>query len=293
MKQSLFKLETHSKSIHEPCSSNNKGSINEEQRLPIKELDEWRTQKSRTHDKPKPRHDGLNVLSNQLKVGDKVLLDAADPRICTSEPNGAIPFSILNIFPYGTVESSMIPEWFSSISVVQFRLGDLVRQLSVPEFGVALRLHTEDFMNDDDFDSLHRHIHYSPSNCWKALLPTSATNDPSHCKALALAPSLTYLHAILAHTLIGQMSSQGILTEQEDPEDITDDVPPPHEDPPSQPPPIHRPVHAATSLSDISECLTRFEQQFMKSSKAHYYLGICNSTRKGPPRLPCPVQSRP
>ncbi|KAK5824214.1 hypothetical protein PVK06_018982 [Gossypium arboreum] len=86
-------------------------------------------------------------------------------------------------------------------------------------------------------------------------------------------------------TLIGQMSPQGILsmlsmrmiekrhgtyppqyrlaqsTEEKDLEDITDDVPPRHEDPSTQPPPPHRPVHAATSYSDISERLTRFEQQ--------------------------------
>ncbi|PPS05613.1 hypothetical protein GOBAR_AA15028 [Gossypium barbadense] len=96
--------ETRSRSIHEPCSSNNKGPIYEELRLQIEELDEWRAQKLRTHDKPKPRHDRLNVSPNQLKVGDKVLLDAADPRITTSEPNGAIPFTVLNIFPYDTVE---------------------------------------------------------------------------------------------------------------------------------------------------------------------------------------------
>ncbi|PPS09569.1 hypothetical protein GOBAR_AA11079 [Gossypium barbadense] len=104
MKQSPFKLETRLKSINEPCSSNNKGPIYEERRLQIEELDEWRTQKLRTHDKPKPRHDGLKVLSNQLKVGDKILLDAADPHITTSESNRAIPFTVLNIFPYGTVE---------------------------------------------------------------------------------------------------------------------------------------------------------------------------------------------
>ncbi|PPR98974.1 hypothetical protein GOBAR_AA21690 [Gossypium barbadense] len=96
--------ETHSKSINEPCSNNNKEPIYEERRLQIKKQDEWETQKSRTHDKPKPRHDRLKVSPNQLKVGDKVLLDAADPRITTSEPNGAIPFTVLNIFPYGTVE---------------------------------------------------------------------------------------------------------------------------------------------------------------------------------------------
>ncbi|KAK5824784.1 hypothetical protein PVK06_019568 [Gossypium arboreum] len=215
-------------------------------------------------------------------------------------------------------------------------------------------------MDDDDFDTLHRHIHLSPSNYWRALVPALATYDPSRSKASALAPSLRYLHAILAHTLTGrrestgvvnthdtyflwsmanrhvfdlayfialtihhqterhrkevistwpcvtrlarysgllntvaqassltlisQMSPQGISSmlhmrmierrrrvdppqyclvqsaEEEDPEDITDDVLPRHEDLPSQPPPILHPVHTAASYSDISESLTRFEQ---------------------------------
>ncbi|KAK5833242.1 hypothetical protein PVK06_017062 [Gossypium arboreum] len=216
-------------------------------------------------------------------------------------------------------------------------------------------------MEDNELDTLYRHIHYSPSKCWMAMVPNSATYDPSRSKASALATSLQYLHAILVHTLtgrrestgvvithgayflwrianghvfdlayfialgihhqterhrrgvisigpyvtrlvrhfgllntaaqsssltlIGQMSPQGILsmlhmriiekrrgthppqyrlaqlTEEEDPEDITDDVPPRHEDPPSQPPPIHRPVHAAASYSNISKRLNRFEQR--------------------------------
>ncbi|PPR81594.1 hypothetical protein GOBAR_AA39119 [Gossypium barbadense] len=84
-------------------------------------------------------------------------------------------------------------------------------------------------------------------------------------------------------TLIGQMSSQHISsmlsmrmvekhrgtyppqyrlaqsTEKEAPKDITDDVPPQHEDLSSQPPPPSRPLHAAASYANISECLTRFE----------------------------------
>ncbi|PPS03294.1 hypothetical protein GOBAR_AA17367 [Gossypium barbadense] len=95
-------LETCSESTREPCSSNNKEPINEERRLQIEELDEWQTHKPRTHDKPKPCHDELNISPNQLKVGDKVLLDAGDPHIATPEPNGAIPPTVLNIFPYGT-----------------------------------------------------------------------------------------------------------------------------------------------------------------------------------------------
>ncbi|PPR90358.1 hypothetical protein GOBAR_AA30326 [Gossypium barbadense] len=37
-------------------------------------------------------------LLNQLKVGDKVLLDAADPHIVTTTPNEEIPLTILSIF---------------------------------------------------------------------------------------------------------------------------------------------------------------------------------------------------
>ncbi|PPS17151.1 hypothetical protein GOBAR_AA03420 [Gossypium barbadense] len=48
--------------------------------------------------------DELNTSQNQLKVGDKVLLDATDPRIATSEPNEEIPLTVLSIFPYGTIE---------------------------------------------------------------------------------------------------------------------------------------------------------------------------------------------
>ncbi|PPS13415.1 hypothetical protein GOBAR_AA07164 [Gossypium barbadense] len=60
--------------------------------------------KLRTPDKPKLSQDELNTSPNQLKVGDKVLLDAADPRITTFEPNEEIPLTVLSIFPYGTVE---------------------------------------------------------------------------------------------------------------------------------------------------------------------------------------------
>ncbi|PPR95141.1 hypothetical protein GOBAR_AA25528 [Gossypium barbadense] len=92
------------KNTYEPCSNNNKGPIYEERRLQIEELDEWRTQKLRTPNKPKPSQDKLNTSPNQLKVGDKVLLDAADPHTATFEPNEEIPITVLSIFPYGTVE---------------------------------------------------------------------------------------------------------------------------------------------------------------------------------------------
>ncbi|PPS08110.1 hypothetical protein GOBAR_AA12533 [Gossypium barbadense] len=40
----------------------------------------------------------------RLMVGDKVLLDAADPRITIPEPNEEIPLTVLSTFPYGIVE---------------------------------------------------------------------------------------------------------------------------------------------------------------------------------------------
>ncbi|PPS01881.1 hypothetical protein GOBAR_AA18780 [Gossypium barbadense] len=61
-------------------------------------------------------------------------------------------------------------------STIHFRLGDLVRAMSVLEFG-------------------------------KALAQVSSTYDPSRSKASALPPSLRYLHAILAHTLTGRRES--------------------------------------------------------------------------------------
>ncbi|PPS16345.1 hypothetical protein GOBAR_AA04239 [Gossypium barbadense] len=324
------------KSAYKPCSSNIKGPIYEERRLQIEELDDWWTQKSRTLDKPKPHHDELNDIPNQLKVGDKLLLDTADPRVATSEPNEEIPLTVLSIFPYGTVEvihpkfgtfkvhgralgrahttggdtavryrtmssshgkkiaipaskkrkgaaSSSSPTAeirhpflqtvmtnFDDPGMVQFHLGGLVLQLSVPEFVIALGLYTEEFMDDNELDTLHRHIYYSPSKCWKDLVPASTTYDPSRFKASALPPFLRYLHgtsSMLSMRMIekrrGTYPPQYRLvqsTKEEDPEDITDDVPLHPKDPPSQPPPIHRPVHAAASYSDISEHLTRFKQ---------------------------------
>ncbi|PPS11794.1 hypothetical protein GOBAR_AA08838 [Gossypium barbadense] len=91
-----------------------------ERRLQIEELDEWQTQKLRTLDKLKPSQDELNTSPNQLKVGDKVLLDAADPRITTSKPNEEIPLTVLSIFPYGTVE--VIHPKFGTFKVNNTRL---------------------------------------------------------------------------------------------------------------------------------------------------------------------------
>ncbi|PPR98226.1 hypothetical protein GOBAR_AA22447 [Gossypium barbadense] len=108
------------KNAYEQCSNNNKGLTYEKRRLQIEELDEWQTQKLRTPDKLKPSQDELNTSPNQLKVGDKVLLDAADPHITTSEPNEKIPLTVLSIFPYSTVE--VIHPKFSTFKVNNTRL---------------------------------------------------------------------------------------------------------------------------------------------------------------------------
>ncbi|PPS00324.1 hypothetical protein GOBAR_AA20338 [Gossypium barbadense] len=94
------------KEVQEPLSSSSRGPIHEDRRLQIQELDEWRMHKPRIHDKPKLRQNELNTFPNQLKVADKVLLDAADPHIVTTKLNEEIPFTVLSIFPFGTVKVS-------------------------------------------------------------------------------------------------------------------------------------------------------------------------------------------
>ncbi|PPS19933.1 hypothetical protein GOBAR_AA00647 [Gossypium barbadense] len=80
--------------------------VHEKRRLQIKELDEWRTHKLKTRDKPKLRQNELATSPNQLQIGDKVLLDATDPHIVTTTPNKEIFFMVLSIFPFSTVEVS-------------------------------------------------------------------------------------------------------------------------------------------------------------------------------------------
>ncbi|KAK5824948.1 hypothetical protein PVK06_019743 [Gossypium arboreum] len=95
-------------------------------------------------------------------------------------------------------------------STVKFCLGRLALQLSVPEFSTALGLYTEEFKEENDLHALNRHIHRSPSRCWDALVPCGATYNSNRSKALALPPSLRYLHGILAHTITGRRQSTGV-----------------------------------------------------------------------------------
>ncbi|PPR87104.1 hypothetical protein GOBAR_AA33586 [Gossypium barbadense] len=94
------------KEVHEPFSSISKGPIHEDRSLQIEELDEWRRHKPRTPEKLNLRWNELNTFPNQLKVRDRVLLDAADPHIVATTPNKEIPLTVLSIFPFGTVEVS-------------------------------------------------------------------------------------------------------------------------------------------------------------------------------------------
>ncbi|PPR90203.1 hypothetical protein GOBAR_AA30480 [Gossypium barbadense] len=94
------------KEAHELFSSTSRGPVHEDRRLQIEELDEWQTHKPRTPEKLKLCQNEPDTSPNQLKVGDKVLLDAADPHIVTTTPNEKIPLMVLSIFPFGTVEVS-------------------------------------------------------------------------------------------------------------------------------------------------------------------------------------------
>ncbi|PPS15650.1 hypothetical protein GOBAR_AA04927 [Gossypium barbadense] len=94
------------KEVHESFSSNSREPVHEDQRLQIEELEEWRTHKPRTPDKLKLCQNKPNTSLNQLKVGDKVLLDAANPHIVTTTLNAEIPLTILSIFPFSMVEVS-------------------------------------------------------------------------------------------------------------------------------------------------------------------------------------------
>ncbi|PPR96078.1 hypothetical protein GOBAR_AA24596 [Gossypium barbadense] len=286
------------KEAHESFSTTSKGPVHEDRRLQIKELNEWWTHKPRTPDKPKLRQNEPDTSPNQLKVGDKVLLDTANPHIVTDTLNEEISLTVLSIFPFGMVEVShpkfdtfkvfpqrhrqafnivftkkenhrtcfkeeegsvlfrgsnrensppsptvppralgrtvtntsgptfncgslhrlvtlkhvqlansirallTIDPWelffgiieltyleltmelcstfhlqtvmtyYNDPGTIQFRLGRLICQLSVPEFGAVLGLYTEEFKEENELHALSHHIHFSPSKCWHTLDPT-------------------------------------------------------------------------------------------------------------------------
>ncbi|PPR85812.1 hypothetical protein GOBAR_AA34879 [Gossypium barbadense] len=228
--------------------------------------------------------------------GPTAELDEAIRPLLTTDPwelfFGIIEPTYLEITmePCSTFHLQTVMTNYDDPGTVQFCLGGLVRQLSVPEFGKALGLYIVEFKEENDLHALNRHIHHFPSRCWDALVSGGATYNPSRSKASALPPSLRYLHTILAHTSTGgerALASPTLTTptfygHEDDQkalrnlpssissrpiyrgeayEDIPDDVPPQHEDLLTQPPPSSRPVHAAASYADISERLTRFGLQ--------------------------------
>ncbi|PPS18562.1 hypothetical protein GOBAR_AA02010 [Gossypium barbadense] len=98
---------------------------------------------------------------------------------------------------------------------VQFFLGRLICQLSVPKFVAALGLYTEEFCEENELHVLSRHIHFSPSKCWHTLTPSTTSYNPSRSKASVLPPSLRYLHAILAHTITGRRKNTGVYQKEQ------------------------------------------------------------------------------
>ncbi|PPS11042.1 hypothetical protein GOBAR_AA09601 [Gossypium barbadense] len=227
------------KEVHESFPSSSRGPIHEDRRLQIEELDEWWTHKPKTPDKPNLRQNELNTFPNQLKVRDRVLLDAADPHIVATTPNEEIPLTGLSIFPFGTVEVPcrlheerkppyLLPRNGRERHLLQ--LADVNRallttdpwelffgiielaylELSVPEFSTELGLYMEEFKEVNELYALTCHIHFSPLKCWHTLAHGAASYNPSSSKASILPPSLRYLHAILSHTITGSTRRSGI-----------------------------------------------------------------------------------
>ncbi|PPS06236.1 hypothetical protein GOBAR_AA14416 [Gossypium barbadense] len=83
---------------------------------------------------------------------------------------------------------------YNDPGTIQFHLGGLVHQLSIPEFGAALGLYTENFKEENELHALSRHIHFSSSKCWHNLAVSTASYNPSRSKASVLPPSLRARH---------------------------------------------------------------------------------------------------
>ncbi|PPD92324.1 hypothetical protein GOBAR_DD10728 [Gossypium barbadense] len=90
----------------EPCfrQGDRNRTIYEERMVQLDELDEWRTcvkeKPRKLNEEPKRRHEEYMNETNQLKAGDKVLLDETDPQISSLEfeTNGSNPLTVLNVF---------------------------------------------------------------------------------------------------------------------------------------------------------------------------------------------------
>ncbi|PPS17477.1 hypothetical protein GOBAR_AA03099 [Gossypium barbadense] len=248
------------------------------------------------------------MCTNMPKVGDKVLLDAADPHIVTTKPNKEVPLTVFSIFPFGTIEVSH-PK-FDTFKVNNTRLKPYFDEndsrneefptQTRPSTRVCLRPSENRAKISPTLAMINRHGNQEDLfqilwarplgvGCcidWTVLeqvqladdVQALLTTDPSDLFFAII--ELTFLELTLE--LCSTFHVQDVMTNFDDPrivqfrlgslvrqlsipefdpEDITNDVPPHHEDPPSQPPPPSHPVHAATLYADISECLTRFEQQ--------------------------------
>ncbi|KAH1074750.1 hypothetical protein J1N35_027078 [Gossypium stocksii] len=97
-------------------------------------------------------------------------------------------------------------------SAIIFRLGSLVRHISLPEFGATLSLYTEEFMSTENFFRLHQQIYYFPSYCWTNLTASTTPYNASRSKVTSLSPALQYLHALLAHTLTSRRESTSVVS---------------------------------------------------------------------------------
>ncbi|PPR95573.1 hypothetical protein GOBAR_AA25096 [Gossypium barbadense] len=175
--------------------------------------------KPRTRDKPELRQNELNTFPHQLKVGDKVLLDAAVPYIVTTTLNEEIPLTVLSIFPFSTVKVSH-PK-FST-----FKVNNTCLKLILMRMITGIR----------SINSSNPHDHSI-----ERLLST-ATQESS--LTLIGQMSLQGISSMLSMRMIKKR--RGIYppqyrltqsTEEEAYEDILDDLLPQYEDPLTQPPP--------------------------------------------------------
>ncbi|PPS13537.1 hypothetical protein GOBAR_AA07042 [Gossypium barbadense] len=181
---------------------------------------------------------------------------------------------------------------YNDPGTVQFCLGGLICQFSIPEFG---RRESTGIINTHDtyfsWCMSHRHV---IDLAYFITLAIQHQTERHRKGVISICPYVTRLarHFGLLDTvtqessltLIGQMSPQGISsmlsmtmiekhqgtyppqyhlaqsTEVEAYEDIPNDVPPQYEDPPTQPRPPSRPAPVTASYANISERLTRFKQ---------------------------------
>ncbi|PPS08814.1 hypothetical protein GOBAR_AA11828 [Gossypium barbadense] len=118
------------------CHEKNK-DIHEERRLRIEELNKWREHKPRTHDKLKLCQNKPDTSPNQLKVGDKVLLDAIDPHIVTTTLNEENPSYDTQYFSirYGGVFQHTRPSTRACLKLWPNRGRDIVVRDSRVEAG--------------------------------------------------------------------------------------------------------------------------------------------------------------